>query len=191
MQVLALILTATFVVLAMGFRSLLVPLKAIVLNLLVVAGTFGAVTLVFQDGFGASLLGLRGALDGIFPTIPVLVFCVVFGLSMDYEVFLVARVRESRMNGRSEREAIAEGLATTGQLITSAAAIMVVIFGAFMFSNFLLMKMLGFALAVAVLLDATVMRLAVSPALLAIAGRWNWWPRGPVALGLLEEVLGA
>jgi RND superfamily putative drug exporter len=163
-------------VLAIGFRSVLVPLKAIVLNLLVVAGAFGAVTLLFQDGIGGSLLGLAGPLDGIFPAIPVLVFCVVFGLSMDYEVFLVARVREARLTGLGEREAIASGLAHTGRLITSAAAIMLVVFGAFMLGDFLLMKMLGFALAVAVLLDATVMRLAVSPALLVLAGRWNWWP---------------
>ena len=175
-QVVTLIVVATFVVLAIGFRSVLVPLKAIVLNLLVVAGAFGAVTLVFQDGIGAHLLSLAGPLDGIFPAIPVLVFAVVFGLSMDYEVFLVARVREARMAGLGEREAIASGLAETGRLITSAAAIMLVVFGAFMLGDFLLMKMLGFALAVAVLLDATVMRLAVSPALLALAGRWNWWP---------------
>lgn len=175
-QVVGLVVLATFVVLAVGFRSVLVPLKAIVLNLVAVAGAFGAVTLVFQDGHGASLLGLSGPLGGIFPAIPVLVFCVVFGLSMDYEVFLVARVREARLAGRGERGAIADGLAHTGRLITSAAAIMVVVFGAFMAGDFLLMKMLGFALAVSVLLDATVMRLAVSPALLALAGYWNWWP---------------
>ncbi len=176
LQVVMLIVVATFLVLAVGFRSVLVPLKAIVLNLLVVAGAFGAVTLVFQDGFGASLLGVDGPLDAIFPAIPVLVFCVVFGLSMDYEVFLVARVREARLAGLPERDAIASGLVHTGKLITSAAAIMLAVFGAFMLGDFLLMKMLGFALAVAVLLDATVMRLAVSPALLVLAGRWNWWP---------------
>jgi len=175
-QVVTLIVVATFLVLAVGFRSVLVPLKAIVLNLLAVAAAFGAVTLVFQDGIGASLLGVGAPLDSIFPAIPVLVFCVVFGLSMDYEVFLVARVREARLAGLGERDAIADGLAHTGRLITSAAAIMIIVFGAFTLGDFLLMKMLGFALAVAVLLDATVMRLAVSPALLAIAGRWNWWP---------------
>lgn len=175
-QVVGLVVLATFVVLAAGFRSVLVPLKAIVLNLVAVAGAFGAVKLVFQDGIGASLFGLSAPLGGIFPAIPVLVFCVVFGLSMDYEVFLVARVREARLAGRGERGAIADGLTQTGRLITSAAAIMIVVFGAFMASDFLLMKMLGFALAVSVLLDATVMRLAVSPALLALAGRWNWWP---------------
>jgi RND superfamily putative drug exporter len=177
-QVIALVVGATFIVLAVGLRSVLVPLKAIVLNLLAVTAAFGAVTLVFQDGAGASLLGLAGPLDGIFPAIPVLVFCIVFGLSMDYEVFLVARVREARNAGLGEREAIAHGLSHTAGLITSAAAIMIVVFGAFMLGDFLLIKMLGFALAVAVLLDATVMRLAVSPALLMLAGRWNWWPGG-------------
>ncbi len=175
-QIVGLIVGATFIVLAIGFRSVLVPLKAIVLNLLAVTAAFGAVTLVFQDGIGASLLGLPGPLDAIFPAVPVLVFCIVFGLSMDYEVFLVARVREARLAGLGEREAIAHGLANTGGLITSAAAIMMVVFGAFVLGDFLLIKMLGFALAVAVLLDATVMRLAVSPALLTLAGRWNWWP---------------
>src|SRR5262249_5314474 len=121
---------------------------------------------------------LDGALDAIFPAVPVLVFCIVFGLSMDYEVFLVARIREARAGGLGEREAIANGLSHTSGLITSAAAIMIVVLGAFVLGDFLLIKMLGFALAVAVLLDATVMRLAVSPALLTLAGRWNWWPGG-------------
>ena len=178
-RVVSLIVLATLLVLAIGFRSLLVPIKAIVLNLLAVSAAFGAVTLVFQDGFGAALLGLTGPLGSVFPAVPVLVFCVVFGLSMDYEVFLVARVREARLRGRDERAAIAEGLTHTARLITSAAAIMIIVFGAFMLGDFLLMKMLGFALAFAVLIDATVMRLAVSPALLALAGRWNWWPGNP------------
>ena len=176
MEVAAIIVAASFLVLAIGFRSALVPLKAIALNLLAVAGAFGAVTLVFQDGVGARLLGVAAPLDAIFPAIPVLVFCVVFGLSMDYEVFLLARVREARHDGASEPAAISDGLAHTARLITSAAAIMIVVFGAFIFADFLLLKVLGFALAVAVLLDATLMRLAVSPALLTLAGKWNWWP---------------
>jgi RND superfamily putative drug exporter len=193
-RVVALIVVATLVVLAVGFRSLLVPLKAIILNLLAVAAAFGAVTLVFQDGIGAALLGLDGPLGYVFPAVPVLVFCVVFGLSMDYEVFLVARVREARLTGLDEGAAIADGLTHTARLITSAAAIMVIVFGAFMLGDFLLMKMLGFALAVAVLIDATVMRLAVSPALLALAGRWNWWPgdrREPSTRLLLAATRGA
>jgi RND superfamily putative drug exporter len=115
-------------------------------------------------------------LGGSFPAIPFLVFCVVFGLSMDYEVFLVARVAEARASGMSDDEAIAEGLARTGGLITSAAAIMIAVFAAFMLGDFVLIKILGFALVVAVLVDATVMRVAIGPALLKLGGRWNWWP---------------
>ena len=108
--------------------------------------------------------------------LPALVFCMVFGLSMDYEVFLVARVAEARRSGRDEGAAMAEGLARTGGVITSAAAIMVVVFAAFIAGDFLMIKVLGFALATAVFLDATVVRMAIGPALLQLAGRWNWWP---------------
>ena len=174
--VVALVVATTLVVLFLSFRSLLVPLKAVLLNLLSVSGAFGALVLVFQDGHGARLLGLAHPLDGVFPIVPALVFCVVFGLSMDYEVFLVARVAEARRAGLSEDEALGEGLARTGPVITSAAAIMIAVFAAFTLGEFVLLKMLGFALAVAVLLDATVIRMAIGPALLRLAGRWNWWP---------------
>jgi putative drug exporter of the RND superfamily len=174
--VVALVVATTLVVLFLAFRSVLVPLKAVALNLLSVSGAFGALVLVFQDGHGAWLLGLPGPLDGVFPIVPALVFCVVFGLSMDYEVFLVARVAEARRGGLSEDEALGEGLARTGPVITSAAAIMIAVFAAFTLGEFVLLKMLGFALAVAVFLDATVIRMAIGPALLRLAGRWNWWP---------------
>jgi putative drug exporter of the RND superfamily len=170
------IVLGTLLALAAGFRSVLVPLKAIVLNLLSVAGSFGALVLVFQDGYGVRWLGLPGPVDGVFPIVPVLVFCTVFGLSLDYEVFLVSRVAEGRRQGLSEEAALAEGLARTAGVITSAAAVMVAVFAAFTLGGFVLMKMLGFALAVAVLIDATVIRMAVGPALLRLAGRWNWWP---------------
>jgi RND superfamily putative drug exporter len=171
-----LVVATTLVVLLLAFRSLLVPLKAVALNLLAVSCAFGALVLVFQDGHGVRLLGLDGPLDGVFPIVPPLVFCTVFGLSMDYEVFLVARVAEARRAGLAEDEALAEGLARTGPLITSAAAIMIAVFAAFTLGEFVLLKMLGFALAFAVLLDATVIRMAIGPALLRLAGRWNWWP---------------
>jgi RND superfamily putative drug exporter len=174
--VVAMVVTGTFLALLVGFRSVLVPLKALGLNLLSVAASFGAVVLVFQDGHGATLLGLDGPTQVVFAVVPTLVFCTVFGLSMDYEVFLVARVAEARRRGRDETDALAEGLARTAPVITNAAAIMVVVFGAFTLGDFLVMKMLGLALAVAVLLDATVVRIALGPALLAIAGKWNWWP---------------
>lgn len=172
----ALVLGGTFMALLVGFRSVIVPLKAIVLNLVSVAAAFGGLVLVFQDGFGAQLFRLDGPLEGVFPSTAILVFCVVFGLSMDYEVFLVSRVREARLNGASEAEAIVEGVARTGGVITSAAAIMVVIFVAFAMGQFLPAKLLGFALALAVALDAGVVRTTVGPGLLRLAGRWNWWP---------------
>jgi RND superfamily putative drug exporter len=174
----AMVVGATLLALLVGFRSLFASVKAIALNLLSVAASFGALVLVFQDGHGSSLLGVRGGTGSVFPLVPIVAFAIVFGLSMDYEVFLVARVLEARRNGLSEREAIPEGLARTAGLITSAAAIMIVVFAAFTFGNFLVVKMIGFTLAVAVFIDATLVRIVIGPALLRIAGDWNWWPGG-------------
>jgi RND superfamily putative drug exporter len=167
---------ATLLVLSLAFRSILIPVKAVVLNLLSVAAAFGAVALVFQDGYGSRLVGLPGAMAGGFPIVPVLVFCIVFGLSMDYEVFIVARIAHYRRAGFSDADALVEGLARTGRVITFAALIMVMIFGGFILGDFIVIKILGFALSTAVLLDATVVRLALGPALIQLAGRWNWWP---------------
>jgi RND superfamily putative drug exporter len=175
-RVVLVVVLVTLVALFVGFRSLLIPLKAVVLNLLAVAAAFGALVLVFQDGHGVRLLGLAGPVDGAFPIIPALVFCSVFGLSMDYEVFLVARVAEARRQGLAEEDALVEGVGRTGPVITSAAGVMIAVFAAFTLGAFVPMKMLGFALAAAVLLDATVIRLAIGPALLRLAGRYNWWP---------------
>jgi putative drug exporter of the RND superfamily len=174
--VVGLVVGTTLLVLFAAFRSVLVPLKAVALNLLAVSASFGALVLVFQDGWGVRWMGLEGPVDGVFPIVPPLVFCTVFGLSMDYEVFLVSRVAEARQAGLDEGEALAEGLARTGGLITSAAAIMIAVFAAFILGGFVLIKMLGFALAVAVFLDATIIRIAIGPALLRLAGRLNWWP---------------
>jgi RND superfamily putative drug exporter len=110
--------------------------------------------------------------------VPILSFAIVFGCSMDYEVFLVTRVLEERRSGLSERSAVIEGLARTAGLITSAAAIMIAVFAAFTIGSFLVIQMLGFTLAVAVFFDATVVRMVVGPALLQLAGDWNWWPFG-------------
>jgi RND superfamily putative drug exporter len=175
-RIILLVIAGTAIALFAGFRSVIVPLKAVVLNLLSVAAALGATVLVFQDGFGVRLLGLPGPIDGLFPAVPIIVFCVVFGLSMDYEVFLVARVAEAHRAGLNATDAVAEGLGQTGGVITSAAAVMIVVFAACALSDFLLIKILGLALAVAVFLDATLVRIAVGPALLRLAGRWNWWP---------------
>jgi RND superfamily putative drug exporter len=174
----ALVVGGTLVALLGGFRSLFVAVKAIVLNLISVAASFGALVWVFQDGHGSSLLGVHGGTGSVFPLVPIVTFAIVFGLSMDYEVFLVARVLEARKSGLSEEDAIPEALARTAGLITSAAAIMIVVFVAFTFGNFLVIKMIGFTLAVAVLLDATLVRIVIGPALLRLAGDWNWWPGG-------------
>jgi len=175
-SVMVLVVVGTLLALLGGFRSLFAAVKAIALNLLSVAASFGALVLVFQDGHGSSLLGVRGGTGSVFPIVPIVAFAIVFGLSMDYEVFLVARVLEARRSGLTEMEAIPEGLARTAGLITSAAAIMIVVFAGFTFGNFLVVKMIGFTLAVAVFIDATLVRIVIGPALLRIAGDWNWWP---------------
>jgi RND superfamily putative drug exporter len=180
--VVLLVVAGTLLALAVGFESVLVPLKAVALNLLTVGAALGVVVLVFQDGHGARLLGLSAPLDGTFAAVPLLVFCIVFGLSMDYEVFLLSRIAESRRRGGSEGAALVSGVGRSGRVITSAASIMVVVFGAFALGDFVLVKILGVALAAAIVLDATLVRLAVGPALLALAGRWNWWP-GSIAHG--------
>jgi putative drug exporter of the RND superfamily len=174
----ALVVVGTLIALLVGFRSIVAPIKAIVLNLISVAASFGALVLVFQDGHGSSLLGVPGGTGSVFPLVPIVAFAIVFGLSMDYEVFLVARVLEARRSGLSELDAIPEGMARTAGLITSAAAIMIVVFAAFTFGNFLVVKMIGFTLAVAVFIDATLVRIVIGPALLRTAGDWNWWPWG-------------
>jgi putative drug exporter of the RND superfamily len=176
--VMELVVGGTLLALLFGFRSLFAAVKAIALNLLSVAASFGALVLVFQDGHGSSLLGVHGGTGSVFPLVPIVAFAIVFGLSMDYEVFLVARVLEARRSGLSEMEAIPEGMARTAGLITSAAAIMIVVFAAFTFGNFLVVKMIGFTLAIAVLIDATLVRIVIGPALLRVAGDWNWWPGG-------------
>jgi RND superfamily putative drug exporter len=180
-SVMVLVVVGTLLALLGGFRSLFAAVKAIALNLLSVAASFGALVLVFQDGHGSRLLGVHQGTGSVFPIVPIVAFAIVFGLSMDYEVFLVARVLEARRSGLSEMDAIPEGLARTAGLITSAAAIMIVVFGAFTFGNFLVVKMIGFTLAVAVFIDATLVRIVIGPALLRIAGDWNWWPGGLAA----------
>ena len=173
-----LILAGTLLALLAAFRSVAVAVKAIALNLLSVAAALGALVVVFQNGHGSAFFGIAAGTGAVFTSIPILAFAVVFGLSMDYEVFLVARVLEARRSGLSEIEAIAAGVAKTGGLITSAAAIMLVVFAAFSFGEVLAIKMLGFTLAVAVLIDATLVRMVIGPALLRLGGDWNWWPWG-------------
>ena len=172
------VVLGSLLALLIGLRSLFAAVKAILLNLLSVGAAFGALVVVFQEGHGSRLFGLDGPTGRVFPIVPILAFAIVFGLSMDYEVFLVARVLEERRRGLSESSAVIEGLARTAGLITSAAAIMIAVFTAFTVRSFLVVQMLGFTLAVAVFIDATVVRMVVGPALLQLAGDWNWWPFG-------------
>jgi RND superfamily putative drug exporter len=176
--VMELVVGGTLFALLCGFRSIFAAVKAIALNLFSVAAAFGALVVVIQDGHGSKFLGVPGGTGSVFPLVPIVAFAIVFGLSMDYEVFLVARVLEARRSGLSEMDAIPEGMARTAGLITSAAAIMIVVFAAFTFGDFLVVKMIGFTLAIAVLIDATLVRIVIGPALLRIAGDWNWWPGG-------------
>jgi len=172
---LAIVVVATFALLGLAFRSVLIPLKSIVLNVLTVAAAYGVITAVFQDGFGASLFGLDGGLGYVDSNVPLFVFAIVFGLSMDYEVFLVARIYENHRAGLSDELAVANALAATGSVITSAAAVMLAVFGVFFFSEVVLIKTLGVGLFVAVLFDASLVRVAMVPAVMRLAGGANWW----------------
>lgn len=174
--IVALILGVTALMLALVFKSVLVPLKAVLMNSLSVAATFGIIVLVFQHGIGAQMFGIEGPTSAIYVLVPVLVFAVVFGLSMDYEVFLLTRIKEAFDSTGQNTLATREGLSATASVITSAALIMIAVFGAFAFAHILLMQFIGFGLAVAVFLDATLVRMILVPSFMQIAGRWNWWP---------------
>jgi RND superfamily putative drug exporter len=171
---LVLSLLVTFVVLMLFFHSILLPLLAIVLNIVSLLASFGALVVVFQWGVGDNLLSFDslGALEGY---TPVLLFSVLFGLSTDYQVFLLTRVREHVRQGKSNEVAIAAGLEQTAGIITAAALIMIVVFGSFAFTGVLVIKEIGFGLAVAVAVDATLVRVVLVPATMKLMGRWNWW----------------
>lgn len=177
--VVGLVLAATFVLLTVLFRSLLIPLKAVLMNLLSVFAAYGFLTLVFQWGWGEPLLRFQslGFIDWF---APIMLFTILFGLSMDYEVFLLSRVRELHDRGLSTEEAVALGLERTGGVVTGAALIMIVIFAAFSLSPIIVIKELGLGLAVAILLDATIIRVLLVPALMRVFGDWNWWLPGPL-----------
>jgi RND superfamily putative drug exporter len=174
--VVALVLGITGLMLGLVFRSVLVPAKAVLMNCFSVAAAFGLTVVVFQWGVGHQLIGLDGPTEAIFILGPVLVFAIVFGLSMDYEVFLLARIKEEFDKSHDNDQATIAGLAATGATITNAALIMILVFGAFAFARVLAVQLVGFGLAVAVLLDATVIRMVMVPALMHLAGRFNWWP---------------
>ena len=167
------VLALSFLLLMTVFRSVLVPLKAVIMNLLSIGAAFGIVVAVFQKGWGAGLLGIDGA--PIEPFVPMMLFAIVFGLSMDYEVFLLSRVREEWKRTGDSRLSVADGLAATARVITAAALIMVFVFGSFLLEADRISKLFGLGLAVAVLIDATVVRLLLVPATMELLGDKNWW----------------
>ncbi len=175
-KVMGLVFIVTFVLLAWSFQSVVLPLKALVMNTLSTVASFGALVLVFQHGWFPWITGYPEPVGSILVPIPLIVFCAVFGLSMDYEVFLLSRIKEEYDATGDNERAVAVGLAATGGIITNAAAIMLLVFGAFAAASVVLTKMLGFGLAVAVLLDALIIRVMLVPSFMALVGKWNWWP---------------
>ncbi len=169
----AAVLGMSFLVLMMVFRSILVPLKAVVMNMLSIAATYGVVVVVFQWGWAGSQLGIEGG--PINPFIPLMLFAIVFGLSMDYEVFMLSRIREEYDRTGDATTSVVDGLASTARVITAAAAIMVVVFGSFLFEEIREIKLFGLGLGLAVLLDATLVRMILVPAAMALLGDRNWW----------------
>jgi putative drug exporter of the RND superfamily len=177
-QMIAIVVGLSCLVLMLAFRSILVPLKAAAANLLSVAAAYGVVTFVFQEGHGASLIGLDGPVP-IASYVPLLMFAILFGLSMDYEVFLLTQIQEHYKEEGDPHKAVVDGLATTGRVITSAALIMVFVFSSFVLNGNAIVKQFGVGLAVAIAIDATVVRCLAVPAIMALFGKAAWWlPRG-------------
>ncbi|MFC9540449.1 MMPL family transporter [Lysinibacillus sp. NPDC056959] len=165
----SIIIISTFFILMVAFRSILIPLKAIIMNIIGLSSAFGILVYIFQYGH----LGIEAGT--IVLIIPVIVFCLVFGLSMDYEVFLISRIQEEYQKGADNTRATIDGLTSTSRIITSAALIMIVITGAFAFTDVMPVKQIGVGIAIAVAIDATIIRLMLVPSLMKLFGDWNWW----------------
>jgi len=173
-RVIGFVLALTFVLLTLVFRSVVLAFKAVLLNLLSVGAAYGLLVLVFQEGVGADLLGLT-QVDTVEPWVPVFLFSVLFALSMDYHVFLLSRIREKHVETGDTNEAVAHGIASTGQLITGAALIIVVVFAGFAAGDLVGFQQMGFGVAIALLIDATIIRSIVVPSAMALLGDWNWY----------------
>ena len=188
---LAILATTTLVILFLMTGSVILPVKALVMNLLTLSAAFGLLVLIFQDGHGEGLLGFtsQGALES---SQPVLLFAVAFGLSTDYGVFLLTRIKEAHDAGAPNEEAVALGLERTGRIVTFAALLFVIAIGAFATSQIIFIKQLGVGTALAVLIDATIVRALLVPSLMRLLGDWNWWAPKPLArlhrrIGLSES----
>jgi RND superfamily putative drug exporter len=165
------------VILTLLFRSLVLPLKAIIMNTMSILAAYGALVWIFQDGHLHEFLGFtpQGYVEA---SLPVIVFCVLFGLSMDYEVFLLSRIQEEWLRTGDNDEAIALGLERSGRIISSAALIVVVVTASFVTADVVIVKALGLCIALAVAIDATIVRALLMPAAMKLLGHWNWWMPG-------------
>ena len=170
----AVVVALSFVLLMLAFRSIVIPLTAGLMNLVSIGAAFGVVTAVFEKGWGASLVGLDGEVP-IVSFVPLMMFAILFGLSMDYEVFLMTHIREAWQKTHNNRQAVIEGIGTTGRVITSAALIMVSVFFAFIINGDPTVKQFGVGMGVAVAVDATIVRCLLVPAVMVLLGRANWW----------------
>jgi uncharacterized membrane protein YdfJ with MMPL/SSD domain len=168
------VLLFAFVLMLVSFRSLVIAVKTIVLNLLSIGAAYGILVLVFQHGWGKQLLGFEFT-GGIDPFLPILLFVILFGLSMDYHVFVLSRVREGYESGMSTDEAVAHGIKTTAGVVTSAAIVMVGVFAIFGTLQMMIFKQFGVGLASAILIDATIVRAILLPASMKLLGDWNWY----------------
>ncbi|HEY5190245.1 MAG TPA: MMPL family transporter, partial [Solirubrobacteraceae bacterium] len=188
----ALIAVLTFLLLARAFRSLLLPLKAVILNVISVAAAWGVITLVWQEGHGSSVLWGIAATHSVTAWIPLMVFAFLFGLSMDYEVFILARMREEYDESGSTDTAVVRGIGRTGRLVTSAALSLFLAFVSMAAGPETDVKVFATGLAAGILLDATVIRALLVPAVVSLFGRWNWWlPERPARLLRVEPSLPA
>jgi RND superfamily putative drug exporter len=183
--VIATVIVLSFLLLLIAFRSIVVPLTAGLMNLLSVGAAYGILTFVFQEGHGAKLIGLDGAIP-IVSYVPLLMFAILFGLSMDYQVFLLTRIQEHYRENHDNHEAVVDGLAVSARVITSAALIMVSVYTSFILNGDPTVKQFGLGLAAAIAVDATVVRCLLVPAVMVMLGRANWWL--PKWLGGLPRV---
>jgi uncharacterized membrane protein YdfJ with MMPL/SSD domain len=172
--VIAFVLVLTFVLLTLAFRSIVIPLTSIAVNLLSVAAAYGLLVLVFQDGIGTDLFGF-GKVERIEAWVPVFLFSVLFGLSMDYQVFLLSRIQERYQRTGNTADGIVHGVASTARLITGAALIIIVVFAGFATGQLVSFQQMGFGVAVALLVDATIVRLVIIPAAMGLLGDRNWY----------------
>ena len=170
----AAVIGLSFVLLMIVFRSIFVPIKAAIMNLLSIGAAYGAIIAIFQWGWGKNLIGLDDTVP-VNPFVPLVMFAILFGLSMDYEVFLLSRVHEEYLTTGDSHHSVVQGLGATARVITSAALIMISVFGAFIWTHDVVVKMFGLGLAMAVLIDATVVRMILVPATMALLGNANWW----------------